>query len=142
MTIGVLLRGRFGRGWVLVLAIVAAGCGLQTTPTAPLSYSNQTSIPIDIVVNGTKLVTIAPGRDGTLPVSQLPALPWNITAQTAGGRVLASVTVRPGDVVVSGAGERGAGVRADLSCGRVDIWSGPPLGGPPPGTGTPGDCDG
>ena len=28
----------------------------------------------------------------------------------------------------------------NLSCGRLDIWSGPPLSGPPPGPGKPGDC--
>ena len=35
---------------------------------------------------------------------------------------------------------QGDAVRVDLSCGRLDIWSGPPLLGPPPGPGTPGDC--
>jgi hypothetical protein len=50
------------------------------------------------------------------------------------GRVLASMTVHPGDVGnmtgPNGQGEaRGDGVRVDLSCGRLDIWAGPPMTG-------------
>lgn len=140
MNCGLPMRRGSRTGRALALAIILAGCGHLTAPPAPLSYSNQTSIPVELVVNGAKLITIAPGHDGTFPVSVLPALPWNVTAQTAGGRVLASLTVKSGDVIVSGAAERGVGVRADLSCGRLEIWSGPPLGGPQPGNGTPGDC--
>ncbi len=33
------------------------------------------------------------------------------------------------------------GARVDLSCGRIDIWSGTPMMGPAPGPGVPGDCD-
>jgi hypothetical protein len=35
---------------------------------------------------------------------------------------------------------KGDGNRVDLSCGRIDVWAGPPLLGPAPGPGTPGDC--
>jgi len=55
------------------------------------------------------------------------------------------MTVHPGDVWATtgpnGEGrEKGDGVRVDLSCGRLDVWSGPPMIGPAPGTGSPGDC--
>lgn len=126
-----------------VLALLgAAGCGPPPIAVAPLSYSNQTSIAVDLFVNGTKLTTVAPGVEGKAPVSILPPLPWAVTAQTGKGRVIASFSVKPGDVIESGSGQRGAGIRSDLSCGRLDIWAGPPLAGPPPGPGTPGDCDG
>ena len=51
--------------------------------------------------------------------------------------------VHDGDVYSSSDGRQSHGVaaRADLSCGRIDLWSGPPLAGPAPNPGTPGDCD-
>lgn len=128
-------------GVAVLLAALVAACALLAGSPTELSYSNQTSIPVDLVVNGTKIATIAAGRDGKVPLSVLPPLPWNATAQTARGRTLASLIVRPGDVVKDGNGQRGVGIRADLSCGRLEIWSGPPLSGPAPGPGTPGDCD-
>jgi len=78
-------------------------------------------------------------------VGDLPPLPWYVEARSESGRVLVSMTVRPGDVFATmypdGHGEtRGAAVRADLSCGRLDVWSGPPMSGPAPGSGIPGDC--
>jgi len=50
------------------------------------------------------------------------------------------MTVRPGDVWETAGQMKGDAVRVDLSCGRLDIWSGPPLLGPAPGPGKPGDC--
>jgi hypothetical protein len=35
----------------------------------------------------------------------------------------------------------GAGARADLSCGRLDVWVGAPMLGPAPDGGVPGDCE-
>jgi hypothetical protein len=128
----------------LALALALAACGPRPDTggsPAGLSYSNQTSIPIDLVVNGAKIITAAPGTDGSVPASALPALPWNIEAQTSSGRALASLVVHPGDVVQDGNTQRGDGVRVDLSCGRLDVWSGPPLSGPAPGPGSSGDCD-
>lgn len=124
------------------LAVLLAGCGLlHGGAAAPLSYSNQTSISVDLVVNGSKIVTIDPGKDGAIPVSVMPPLPWNVAAQTASGRVITTLVVKAGDVDQSGNSQKGDAVRADLSCGRLDIWSGPPLSGPAPGPGSPGDCD-
>jgi hypothetical protein len=121
--------------------LVAACALLPGAAVAPLSYSNETSIPIDLVVNGTTVVTIAPHMGGDLPVAVLPALPWNVTARTSSGRTLVSMVVHAGDVVQQGNSQKGDAVRVDLSCGRLDIWAGPPLLGPAPGPGTPGDCD-
>jgi hypothetical protein len=96
-------------------------------------------------VNGAALRTIQPLTQEIIQVRDLPALPWAVEARTSGGRALSSMTVRPGDVWETtrpdGSGEmKGDAVRVDLSCGRLDMWSGPPLLGPPPGPGTPGDC--
>jgi hypothetical protein len=54
--------------------------------------------------------------------------------------VLVSMIVHDGDVVAAADGDKGDANRVDLSCGRLDIWSGPPLLGPAPGPGSPGDC--
>jgi hypothetical protein len=131
------------------LALITSGCvGPGGTPTlagsipvaVSLSYSNQTTIAVDLVVNGTKVSTMLPGTDGTVLASSLPAQPWAVQAQTSKGRVLTSMTVRPGDIAQGSGYSRGDAVRVDLSCGRLDIWSGPPLVGPAPGSGSPGDC--
>jgi len=79
-------------------------------------------------------------------VKDLPRQPWLVEARTPTGRVLSSMTVRPGDVwettMPDGSTQmKGDAVRVDLSCGRLDMWSGPPLLGPAPGPGKTGDCD-
>jgi hypothetical protein len=149
------MPGRHGGPVVAIAlaAVVACGCGavgqpasLLPTPAPGLSIANGTTLTVTLLVNGTLVGTVAPGveRD-PIPATDLPALPWQVEARSPSGRLLASVTVRPGDVWAttgpSGQGEmKGDGVRVDLSCGRLDIWSGPPLIGPAPGTGSPGDC--
>src|SRR6266540_4650223 len=105
-----------------------------------LLISNQTSIPVAVVVNGTLVRAVQPHMQETIFVKDLPAQPWFVEARTSGGRVLSSMTVRPGDVWERGNEMKGDAVRVDLSCGRLDMWSGPPLLGPLPGPGTPGDC--
>jgi len=131
-------------------AVFAVGCasGGTPAPTPPpgLSISNGTTLTVTLVVNGMPVATFArgTGRD-PIPASELSALPWNVEARSPSGRVVASMTVHPGDVSATTGpngegGAKGDGVRVDLSCGRLDIWSGPPLIGPAPGTGSPGDC--
>jgi hypothetical protein len=112
-----------------------------------LGVLNSTSIAINVVVDGQQIATLGPGEDrDAIPASALPALPWHVEAQTQGGRILLTLTVNDGDVKTSTDAqghdsERGDAARIDLSCGRIDMWSGPPLAGPAPGPGTPGDCD-
>jgi hypothetical protein len=56
------------------------------------------------------------------------------------------MTVKAGDVWqttpdANGRSEsKGDAIRVDLSCGLLEVWTGPPLTGPPPGPGTSGDC--
>jgi hypothetical protein len=127
----------------LLVAVACAGTG---PVIADLEVSNGTTLAIAVDVNGKTITNVGPGNVARIAPSQLPALPWKVEARTASGRLLASLTVQPGDVTQTdlpngGRAYKGAAVRADLSCGRLDIWSGPPLAGPPPGPGSPGDCD-
>ncbi len=136
---------RSTRGSALTLVGVAliVGVAVIVLPRITgdsLSYSNETTISIDLLVNGAKVATMAPGSDGNIPGIRLPAEPWAVQAQTSGGRVLSSMTVRPGDVVEASNYEKGDAVRVDLSCGRLDIWVGAPLNGPAPQPGKSGDC--
>ena len=135
---------------LMLTVITLAGCGATTSPAPSpppgLGISNGTTLTVTLVVNGTTVATFAPhtGRDA-IPASLLPALPWKVEARSPSGRLLTSMTVRAGDVrqtfLPNGEGStQGDGVRVDLSCGRLDIWSGPPLSGPAPGPGSPGDC--
>jgi len=123
---------------VLAASTLLSGCA----PERPgLSYSNGTTISVDVIVNGAKVATLAPGAAGTIDAAKLPALPWTVFANTSGGRTLEALTVKQGDVVQSGETQQGVAARVDLSCGRLDLWVGPPLSGPAPGPGTPGDCN-
>lgn len=124
------------------------GLGHHVVPADEMSLgiSNATTLTVTLVVNGAVVRTFAPGTVAdTIPATALPALPWIIEARSPSGRVLTSMTVNAGDVwqVTAPDGSvltKGDALRVDLSCGRLDIWSGPPLAGPAPGPGSPGDC--
>jgi hypothetical protein len=111
-----------------------------------LEVSNGTTMPVVLTVNGAPGRPIPAGQVANLGIADLGPLPWFAQARTVSGRVLLETTVRPGDVWTQenadGSGEsKGDGARVDLSCGRIDIWSGTPMMGPAPGPGVPGDCD-
>lgn len=149
-------------------AVVVTGCSLLPWPSASvevvnpelplgvevvtppdemrLGVSNQTAIPVTVEVNGVLVREMEPGVAADLAADQLPGLPWVARVRTESGRVLVELTVRAGDVWwrrnADGSTEaKGDGARVDLSCGRIDIWSGQQMGGPAPGPGVPGDCD-
>lgn len=117
--------------------------------TATLAVGNSTTLRVFVYVNGMDATILDPGEVvDPIDPGMLPTLPWQVEATTASGRVILTLTVREGDVWHSGpdpsgvSAIHGAAARADLSCGRLDIWSGPPLGGPmPPSSFPPGDCD-
>jgi hypothetical protein len=151
------MRGALGVIVVVLLASLLAACrpGSASAPDdaarvpadeLTLGIQNGTSLDVALVVNGL-LVGVYPASSGEeITAAQLPALPWDIEARTQAGRILAELTVREGDVwsrqnADGGTESNGVGVRVDLSCGRLDIWSGPPMIGPAPGPGSPGDCD-
>jgi len=124
----------------LLVLVLVAGCSTIVNDAHDLVVSNQTTLAVTLAVNGTVVRTIQPHTQETLLVRELPRLPWAVEARSPSGRVLSSMTVRPGDVQETVGGMKGDAVRVDLSCGRLDVWSGPPLLGPPPGPGKPGDC--
>ena len=134
------------RAWMMLALVLVATCSPAPTGEAhDLVVSNETTLAVTIAVNGTALRTIQPQTDETILVKDLPPLPWAVEARTSTGRALLSMSVRAGDVWETtrpdGSHERnGDANRVDLSCGRLDIWSGPPLLGPAPGPGKPADC--
>jgi hypothetical protein len=111
-----------------------------------VSVSNATTIGVFVFVNGLFVTYHAAGTcagcqgDDGIPASILPPLPWQVDVRTPAGRAIVSAVIRSGDVEYMSAGARGDGSRVDLSCGRIDVWSGPPMLGPAPGPGIPGDC--
>ena len=129
-----------------LLALVTACSPAPTGEARDLVVDNQTTLAITVAVNGVVVRTIQAHNQEAVFVKDLPPQPWLVEARTASGRVLSSMTVRPGDVwethLPDGSTQmNGDSVRVDLSCGRLDIWSGPPVLGPAPGPGKPGDCD-
>ena len=132
------------RVFISLMAVVL-GCAVPHE-TRDLSVSNQTTLVVTVFVNGGVLQTVPPGEVAAILVSGNAPAPWTVDARAPGGRVLSSMTVRPGDLSETtnpdgSRTRRGAAVRVDLSCGRLDMWSGPPLAGPVPGPGKPGDCE-
>lgn len=130
----------------LLLAASCSDLAPTPAPVADLEISNGTTLTVALAVNGGRIASVSPHTVERIAPSRLPPLPWKVEAQTASGRVLASMTVRAGDVTRTTNPDgswswKGDAVRVDLSCGRLDIWSGPPLAGPVPGPGSPGDCD-
>jgi hypothetical protein len=147
------------RSWLFVVVVAgmlngcvgAGGVGPLSAPPSPsgtqmtLSIQNGTTIAVTLVVNGKVIETVAAGGYQDPIKAELPGLPWNVETRSPSGRVLSSMTVHAGDVwqttEPNGNGEtRGDAVRVDLSCGRLDVWSGPPMLGPAFSPGPSGDC--
>jgi hypothetical protein len=139
----------------LMTALLGACVGSGATSGSPLPAAkmslgvwNGSTLTVTLVVNGVTIESLAAGQaDYAIPASRLPPLPWQAEVRSPSGRVLVSLPVQEGDVWETvdssgGGASKGDANRIDLSCGRIDIWSGPPLGGPapPPSAGSPGDC--
>ena len=138
-----------------LVAVVVAACGslIPTPPGSPafgaeIQVVNDTKLVVTIAVNGADLGVVPAHEAATIPSSVLPAKPWSVEASSPSGRVLLTFTVQPGAVTrttdSNGATTMtGAGSRADLSCGRLDVTVGGPMLGPPPQSNpaAPGDCD-
>ena len=112
--------------------------GAATPGVTPLSVSNGTTIAVTLVVNGSVIETVAAGEVHDPVTATLSARPWAIETRSPSGRVLSTLMVSA-DATISET--TGQAVRADLSCGRLDVWAGPPLLGPTFMPGPSGDCD-
>lgn len=138
-------RVRSNRISIVSMVVLLAACQGATEVVPPsdmkLSALNTTTKALVLVVNGAEVTDLAPGAQADLLAADLPALPWSAEVRLPTGRSLLSLAVRAGDVLQGPSNQRGDGARVDLSCGRIDLWSGPPLLGPAPQAGTPGDCD-
>jgi hypothetical protein len=133
---------------VASLVAIALAC-LDCTAgfSEPLQVNNGTRLAVTVLVNGQVIRTVEP-KSGIVEISpeRLPPVPWNVEVRSPSGRLLVNLLVRPEMVTrATGTGGQvsltGAAARADLSCGRLDVWVGPPLLGPLPEPGKPGDCD-
>ncbi len=120
--------------------------GVVPPESMSVSVSNGTTGKVEVWVDDSIVAELiaqtcvgCQGDDG-IPAGILPSLPWHVEVRTPAGRVLVALDIHAGDVVYTNSGSKGDGNRVDLSCGRIDIWSGPPIDGPSPGSGTPGDC--
>ena len=139
------IRRRWARALASALVFVAtAGCNANPTPS--IGVDNGTTLPVTIVTNGTVLDTVPPQTQREVPTAALGSMPWIIQATSPSGRVLLELVVPPGVVWRTtepdgSTSMHGAASRIDLSCGRLDVYVGPPLAGPMPGSGVPGDCD-
>jgi hypothetical protein len=111
-----------------------------------LNVSNGSTLAVDLVVNGVLVDRIKPGGGRfDIAAAGLPPLPWSVEIRSPTGRVLVSMAVHAGDAWRADVGggvtqSKGVGGRVDLSCGRIDVWSGVAMSGPVPGPGVPGDC--
>jgi len=123
-----------------------AADGVVPPASMTASIQNGSTLFVDVFVNDMFVTSLEPGEcpgcggDDGIPAGVLPPLPWQLVVRTETGRVLVALPVHAGDVIVTNSSTRGDGARVDLSCGRIDVWSGPPMVGPAPGPGTPGDC--
>ena len=144
------------RTWFATLlavgCLIVNACGpiLPATGVFPVDYTvhvdNGTTMALTIVVNGQPVALAAAKDVKAIPMAALPPLPWTVEARSASGRVVLTLIVEPGSVVdirnADGTGSHSApGARADLSCGRLDMYPGSAgMMGPAPGPGVPGDC--
>jgi hypothetical protein len=132
---------------VLLGSAACADAGPHVLGEAPLEISNDTTISVVLVVNGTAVRTVPPHTADKIAPEALPRLPWSVEARSIHSQTLVSLTVRAGQVrqtaVASGIiAHQSPTARAALTCGIVELWSGvQPFGGPFPGPGHPGDCD-
>ena len=110
-----------------------------------LNIENDTTIAVTLVVNGKVIETVPAGGYEDPIKAELPGLPWNVETRSPSGRVLSSMTVMQATSgrqpsPTAACETKGDAVRVDLSCGRLDVWSGPPLLGPASVPGQSGDC--
>jgi hypothetical protein len=111
-----------------------------------LQMSNATTIPVVLSVNGGVGREFAAGGSADLGLQELGPLPWKTTVRTTTGRIVLQLTVLEGSVARTRESDgsvsmTGVAKRVSLSCGGIDVWSGPPISGPAPDQGPVLDCE-
>jgi hypothetical protein len=113
--------------------------GVIEPGVSAFAIDNATDLTVELFANGA-LVGSWPPATRSDPIRwSMRAMPQDVEPRTQRGRLLLSFDVDPGTIGRAAGGVHGAGARVDLSCGRLDVWSGPPMAGPIPGPGAPGD---
>ena len=135
-----------------VASVSMCGCELLTgriNDPIDLNLTNYTTMPVTLFVNGQEIDTYG-SQAQIIPVAEPPPPPpGHAELRTKeSGRVLLSLDVKPGDAWHTNPDGNGHSEAANpatfvyLSCGRLDLWSVRPAGGPaPPSSFPPGDCD-
>ena len=127
--------------WMMSGSMLTPTIGPVPDDQMILSVSNETDRQLELFVNSGRVAVLGPASAKDVPAAQLPPMPWDAQVRLPTGRLLLELTVRSGSFVRNANGGSGPGARVDLSCGRIDLWSGFPLMGPVPGPGAPGDCE-
>lgn len=125
----------------VTFALLLTACGLPAT--APTAASSRPARPVAGkqlylgISNGAAMLAIDPRT-----LEDLPGPPLLSVADSSHSSFVVSADGATGAVMdYSYQRVTSPAVRVDLSCGRLDMWSGPPLLGPFPGPGTPSDCN-
>ena len=133
------------------LRITVLGCG--ASPGVPrvgndrLHLLNDTTVPVQLAVQGRVIAFVDPGASKEYGPSDLGPMPWRVAVLSNSGRPLLSLVVEPDsvhdDMNVDGTGSCSApSAGLDLSCGQLLVYVGRMMpGGGVPGPGVPGDCD-
>ena len=125
------------------IALLALAC--SAPPGTKLGVDNGTTLAVTVVVNGVNVGTVEPQKQQFFDPSGMPPMPWSVEVRSPSGRVLTQVFAAVGSAgsttdADGHTSQFGVGGRVDLSCGRLDVYVGPPMMGPMPGPGVPGDC--
>jgi hypothetical protein len=132
-----------------LFAATLASCGsLATTPN--LGARNGTTIDVAIVVNNIEIGRLAPGQSIEGIQDRAGSLPWLVQLRTIdSGRPVLTMRLEQAELDPAvdanvASIESGSLTTVDLSCGRLEVWTGDRTAvgaGPPPGEGRPGDCE-
>jgi len=112
-----------------------------STSAPPVHVSNQTPLTLMVHINADEAAVSQPYSEMDVDPSTY-AEPWHVTVTTGSGRQLIDLTYQASDVAYTENSAHGRAQRVDLSCGRLDVYAGPPMLGPaPPASFSPHDCD-
>ena len=106
-----------------------------------MHVANGTTLTLTVAIDGKQVGIAQAGQVVAFDPSPY-AEPWTVTVSTASGRELVELKYQASQIVSTANSEQGVAKRLDLSCGRLDVYAGPPLLGPgPPSSFPPHDCD-
>ncbi len=114
------MRRRAGR-WVVLLSVLAAGCGLLPGSGPVVRLDNLTNEAAAVEVNGAWLGTYAPGTSTDIPLQGHGAPPYRVGVRLANGQEVISMELSAEDVSDAADGSAGSAGMAELPCGTVRL---------------------